>query len=176
MKSEKNFWIHWKSFLSDVLQRLKQPFRHPSFGMYFVFFMLGVGGIGVWLELIKAILNPTFEAKMLVPRSLSTYLLAVIATAAADLVMSEEQTKRYMRMFALSSLVVGTALGVVGLTIPFYRWAISCAALGTILGLLLWLLANSANSKLLEQDPPVDAATGGDPDQNLAGNLDGLQA
>lgn len=181
MGFEKNFWTHWNSFLSDVLQRLKKPFRHPAFCMYFVVFTLGVGGIGVWIEAIKAILNPTFEAMMLVPRTLSTYLLAVIATAAADLVMSdlvmpEEQTKRYMRMFALASLVVGTALGVVGLNISFLKWAYGCAILGTILALLLWWLANAANSKFLEQDPPVDAATGGDPDQNLAGNLDGLQA
>lgn len=130
MESEKDFWIHWKSFLSDILQRLKQPVRHPSFGMYFVVFTLGVGGLGVWLEGVKAILNPTFEAKMLVPRSLSTYLLAVIATAAADLIMSEDLAKRYMRMLTLSSFVVGTSFGVLGLTISFLKTAYVCATLG----------------------------------------------
>lgn len=170
MESEKDFWIHWKGLLSDVWQRLKQPLRQPSFGMYFVVFTLGVGGIGFWLEAIKAYLNPTLEAKMLVPRALSTYLLAVIATAAADLILSEDLTKRYMRMLALSSFVIGAALGVLGLTIPFLNIAFVCAALGTLLALLLWLLANSDNPKLSEQSPPVDAATGGNP-ENIQGNL-----
>jgi hypothetical protein len=173
MESEKDFWRHWKDFFSDGMKGMKQPLAHPSFVLYFLVITLGVGGIGVWLEVYKAYLNPTFEALILVPRSLSTYLLAVLATASADLILSTEQTKRSMRMLALSSLLAGTALALIGLNISFLRWAYGCAILGTILALLLWLLANSDNSKLFEPSPPVDAATGGDP-ENIQGNLNGI--
>jgi hypothetical protein len=172
-ESEKDFWKHWKIFGSDILQRLKQPFAHPPFVLYFLVVIVGVGGIGVWIEIYKTFTKRTDESIISVPRSLSTYLLAILATAAADLILSILETKRSMLMLALSSLIAGIVLAVIGLTITTLMWASSCAVLGTILALLLWLLANADNAKLFESSPPIDAATGGNPEE-IAGNTDGI--
>jgi membrane associated rhomboid family serine protease len=169
------FWRHWIDFSSDLWRMLKAPLGQPPFIFYFLGIIVIVGGLGVSLSISEGINAGTLVASTAVPRSLSTFLLAILATAFVDLSMHfEAQAKRSLKMFALFTLVLGTVGGTIALLTSNIKMAYSSAVAGSLLALLLWWIANSANEKLFEPNPSPTASLGENL-QEMPGTLEGFQ-
>jgi hypothetical protein len=157
---------NWKELWIELKRRLKKPLGYPSFVFYFLGIIILIGGLGVWISIYKK----TWDA---VPRDLSTYLLAILSSAAADLILSEGK-KQSLQMFSILTLVIGGFLSVLSEANSDLTRAYIYAILGAFLALLLWWIANADNAKLFGENPPPNAATGGDPNIIL-GNLSGIE-
>jgi hypothetical protein len=161
---------HWSVFVNDIWQKMKRPWAHPPFVMYFVIIIIGVGGLGAWIEISKAYQAPSPAALVTASRSLSTYLLAILSAAAADLIISQSPLNRSTIMLAISVLIVGAALALIGFVSLSYKLGLVCSVVGTLAAWFLWIVANSDNQKLFEEDPPQTAPIGENPSV-ITGNI-----
>lgn len=169
------FWRNWIDFLEALWRGMIDPFGQPPFVFYFLGIIVTVGGLGVLISVYEGVRTATLTTTVSVPRSLSTFLLAILATAFVDLNLSSEiESKRSMKMFALFTLVVGTVGGTMALLTANVRLAYWCALVGTFLALFLWWIANSKNEKLFEPNPPATAPLG-ESSAGLPGTLEGIQ-
>ena len=170
---------NWRDLFGELWRRLRRPIGYPAFILYFVTIIIIVGGLGTWLTMLAG-------NWVTVPSSISTYLLAIIAAAAADLILSKpkDNTKRTLelslQMLALASLVIGTSLAVLTEFTEDFTAKYIFSILGSILALLLWWIANSDNEKLMDSDVDPFDSTGGrmTEEGNLSaieGNLEGLE-
>jgi hypothetical protein len=100
-KIRTGFWKNWIDFAEAVLQSIIEPLGQPAFIFYFLGIIIVVGSLGVTISIYEAVVSGTLTATHSVPKSLSTYLLAILATAFVDLTLTAEtQSKRSLKMFA----------------------------------------------------------------------------
>jgi hypothetical protein len=174
-KIRTGFWKNWIDFGEALWQSVIEPFGQPAFIFYFLGIIIVVGSLGVTISLYDAVATGTLTATHAVPRSLSTYLLAILATAFVDLTLTvETQSKRSLKMFALLTLVLGTVGGTIALLTLNVKLAYICALIGTFMALSLWWIANSKNEKLFEPNPSPTAPLG-ENSGDMPGSLEGIK-
>lgn len=157
----------WKALWNDIKVRLQQLFR-PGIFLYFIFVVIGVGGIGTWMALWRGKVADLSE-------SLATGAIALIAGVTIELVLPQK-TAHSMKMLGYTGLTV--AGGLLALSIALkernqYGLAIATATVLALLSWFFWILTNSENPNL---NPPEDAAIGGDPEKlEIPGDLSGFK-
>ena len=172
MKDETNPWIELGD---EIKRRLWEPCKMPPFIFYFFAAIVIVGGIGVWIEVFTA-------NWMSVPTALSTYLLALSATSAADLILideSEDVSRTLalsLRMFAFLLLIAGVVLAIISLLINTNQVSARywCSIAGVVIALLLYWIAN-ADSRRFDRFPPPKEFIGGDAEEELKGSMEDIQ-
>jgi hypothetical protein len=125
--------------------------------MYFVFVVIGIGGLGVWQSADFAALRA----------NLATYAMGIAAAAAVELVLPES-TSRSLRMLAISLGIIAIAASLLYQRIG----NVDVVWLAAVCAWLLWVLSSSSNVNIGSPNPV--AATGGDT-QQVAGDLSGFQ-
>lgn len=161
---ETDHWEKWKGLGDDLKMRIVGPTSQPTFIMYFLVVMLAVGGIGCWLTMFsKGFGTEAFS-------SLSTYSIAVLAAAMADVLLSQD-VRQSFRMFSMGVLALGVVLAVLGLTTPSNYWTYASSMIAALLSWFLWYVANADNEKLKEPPASPTVTTGGDPAGTLTGTL-----
>jgi hypothetical protein len=156
----------WKELVAEIRRRVKDPFGQPEFVLYFVAIILLIGGLGVWISVYK-------KDWEVVPRDMSTYLLAILAASAADLVLSKKST-RSLQMLGLFVLVTGGFLAVLSQANTNVIRAYVYAIVGTLMALLLWWVANSIRRDIFGPAEPIDAL-GGQLHEELTGDLTDIE-
>lgn len=171
VKKNENVYIGWKSLLDELARRLKKPIHHPSFVLYFFVIIILIGAAGFWISLFRELSNePNCRNWIILPRTLSTYLLAILTAGSTELILLSEQT-RSLRMFAISTLIIGLIFSIFGQVLTKSIFALLFAILGTAIALYIWWIANSDNIRLLEEIPNANVTTGGDTEQELEGDI-----
>lgn len=165
----------WKDLIHELRKRLLDPLSDPVFVFYFAFIILGVGGVDIWISIVTATTDATSSNMAAVPRSLATYLLAIVAASFVDLsflTFTEssvepvgdralpQKTRLSLWMLAISTLIVAVAFALISFSSARLRWTYGCAIFGTVAALFLWWIANYGNTKL--RLPSAFAVTGGD--------------
>lgn len=145
----------WLALCGDLWGRLR-TIADPARLMYFVFVVVGIGGLGVWQSSVA-----------LLHANLATYAMGIAAAGAVELVLPES-TSRAMKMFAISLgiMAISTSLLYARIGQGQIVWVAPVSAW------LLWILSASSNVNIGSQNPV--AATGGDTHQ-VAGDLTGFQ-
>lgn len=92
-----------KAFLLD---RLLTPLGHFSFWTYFILAIIGLGAVGVWVEVVRWKLAPEPETSGIIT-AIDTYFPAVAAGATLQLVMASRE--KYVRSF---SILMASIIGV----------------------------------------------------------------
>ena len=172
MENKTNLWVELGG---EIQRRLFQPCKMPQFIFYFVASIVIVGGIGVWIEVFTA-------NWMSVPTALSTYLLALLATSAADLILIDETEQisktlaLSLRMFAFLLLVTGVVLAIISLLINTNQVSTRywCSVAGVTIALLLYWIAN-ADSRKFDQFPLSKSFLGGDSEKELEGSIEDIR-
>lgn len=162
----------------ERIQAAASAFRQATFLFYFIFIVMWVGGLGIWIPLLKAAFgfpHPPWED---ISREMATCLLAIMGGGAADLVLADRDAKSVKMLgFSLGICCVTLAIIGMGSFLPDVHLAIGASIIGSVLALLVWVLANTDNLKLSERPPPEpEAATGGPATGGAAANIAGTTA
>ena len=161
---------NWSELNEQVVERLRKPWGHPEFIFYFfiVVCIIGLGGVIISFSSGMSNIN-CFDHKNFTLNICTTFI-AVVATAAADLVMTGDDAKtKIFRIIGISSLLV--CIGLFWLTttlIDGWNYVPSC--FGLFLALSTWWLANANSPHLTRQRSPSDAVP--DVPDDLPGNTD----
>lgn len=143
------------------------PLGHVSFWTYFILAIIGLGAVGVWVELFRWMLTAESGTEGMLT-AIYTYFPAVAAGATLQLVMaSDDKHVRSFSMllaFVIGATVVPHALGLVKV-VGSFLWGL----VGTVFSLGLWWIANGANQDFLDLTP-VDSL-GGDSSMEPKGNI-----
>lgn len=133
----------------EIWFRIKLPFKPLSwaFLLYLFFFVIGYGGLGVWLTVYTY--SGTEEHLSHIPPAIGTYFLALWATSFFDLNTSKDVINK-KSIFNISIAGLGLAILFLFLayenTLISYLWAL----LGLIISIMYWIFVNSDNQSFYE--------------------------
>ena len=169
MATESKAWTRrWAALWRELVLRAVEPIEHPTFVIFFFAIVVGVGGIGTWVELFKLIRPQGTPAPLdgLIT-SLITFFFALVGTSCTQLIIEESESKalRALAQLVLFLAFVGAVLATAGV------WSGQAGVLpwtlASVAALVIWWLANAKSPGL--RDP--DAPTGGTVTKTLPGNL-----
>ncbi|WP_394538806.1 hypothetical protein PRJ39_25150 [Lysobacter enzymogenes] len=168
----------YRQIADELGERTARPIKHPSFVVFFVCAVLGLGALGIWLELYSYIYSvpekyPHRETDAL-RTALLTFFPAVAGTAAMQL-MWAESTKHFRSVaFAILGVFLVVALVIFPARISNGS-ALFFGTAASVMSLWVWWIANAKQDDLLDEVDP-SAPVGGDNVQvKLAGSLDDFQ-
>lgn len=162
----------------ELKERTSKPAKHPSFVLFFIFAVLGLGALGIWLELYSYLYPepgayPRQETDAL-RTALLTFFPAVAGTAAMQL-MWAASTKHFRSVaFAIlgSFLVAALIISPARIT---NASALFVGVMASVASLWVWWIANAKQAELLDKIN-TSAPTGGDDvNRELPGSLEGYQ-
>lgn len=160
---------HWSALWRELQLRAIEPFESPTFVLFFIAIVIGVGGIGTWFELFR-LAKPQETPDPLdgLVTSLITFFFALVGTSCTQLIIEESESKalRALGQFVLILAFVGAAVlvavGMASGQAGIWPWTVA-----SIFALIVWWMANAKSTGL--RDP--DAPTGGAVTKKLPGNL-----
>jgi hypothetical protein len=166
----------WVLLGKELTRRSLFPLSHSSFFFFFIGGVVGLGGIGVWLELeaLSRIGHTPPTPLGSLRTALIAFFPALAGTSCMQLIWSDE-SKKYMKSFSTAIM-----LGAAAIAVMTARPSVSDAAalwiasIASVVALWIWWIANAFQNEFL--DPP-DAAVGGDAGAGpLPGDLSDYQS
>lgn len=132
----------------------KELRRYRRLINYLTFFIVGIGGLGLWIAWSQWGLGVGGVAAKDVLSNWGTLVISLAATTCADSQLDDRDGSGTKRLFILSLALTAVACGVCSLllaqmavNIAFYT-----AIAGSIIALLEWVLVNASNPLLYESD------------------------
>jgi hypothetical protein len=159
---------HWAALGHELVLRAIEPFESPTFVFFFFSVVIGVGGIGIWVEIIK-FYRPqvTLDPLNGIITSLITFFFALVGTSCTQLIIEESDSKS-LRALAQFVLLIAILIGAFSITgVGSSQPGLWLWILASVFALMVWWLANAKSPGL--RDP--DAPTGGAVTKTLPGNL-----
>lgn len=168
----------YREIADEFKERTVKPFKHPSFVLFFIFAVLGLGALGIWLELY-AFIYPEKGAYSTggtdaLRTAVLTFFPAVAGTAAMQL-MWAEATKHFRSVaFAIlgAFLVVALIISPARISNPS---ALVVGVLASFFSLWVWWIANAKQADLLDKINTSAPVGGDDVEVPLPGSLDDYQ-
>ncbi|MCI1741549.1 MAG: hypothetical protein LKI18_04110 [Prevotella sp.] len=128
------------NIFQELLGRFKEPWC-PSFVMYLILIIIGLGGIGIWLPLLK----DGYSLTSLITNIVS-YSCALIAPAMLSIILSIISTKHKV---SLALVIIGMVVFVSSAVLyTVFRNSIVTAMLCALLAIVAWIIANYDNPEL----------------------------
>lgn len=161
--------------MDEIKGRSLKPFDHPSFIVYFLVAILGLGGLGVWVELYRWIYDPSCHPSLSgIRTAVNTFYPALAGAAALQLVWSEQAKQLRSVAILLFVAFIATALWLAPAIITDLSATIA-GSIASLAALWCWWIAN-ANTPDFQDTNPDAAVGGGDPaTKPLPGGLNGFQ-
>lgn len=169
---------HWQSLGAELWKRTVIPARHPSFVIFFIVAIVGIGPIGIWTELI----NDFWKASKGIQELRSAFVSFVPAFLAAtcmQLIWAEDY-RRSLRAFSIFIFFVcGVGIWLCGNIPEGNKNAVLFVGFFlVILSMWMWWIANAYQKEFMDDknrdfDSPLGGANLNAP---LAGSLDGFNA
>ena len=167
----------WVRLGSNLWSRTHQPFRNPTFVIYFLISMI-IGGIGIWIALIESLspstngtLTPSITPEVF--QSTLTFFAAVGSISCVQILITEDEDKHLRSLFVLFLilfviLAVTAAFG--GSIAP--RLPAFATVFGLFFAAVSWWIANWDDRKFSQTS--AQAPLGGSPDDDAAGDTEGF--
>jgi len=163
------FFKLWIDLFKELANRLIDPVQSPNFILYFIVIVIGVGGIGPWINLAKKNNLPEFYY------SVATFALTLASASFADVVLyrnrnnSIDENKNYdMLTFPYTCIFFITAASAVFSLIicGFFPENLATGAnfslVSLFFGIFLWWQVNSRNPQLYKAPLEAENALGDD--------------
>lgn len=136
-----------KNILRKLLAKLKSPWS-ISFFLYFVFFVVLIGGLGVIFSFFQGLYNHSFNSWNII-ENIITYSITLAFPAAIPLLQSIFKTENKV---SLIILILSSLLLIIGLSIISYIFKIAIPALiCLVISWIIWIIANSENKSLQDK-------------------------
>lgn len=139
-------------FFKEIRDRSKMQFIpfNDLYLVYLFFFILLIGGAGIWISLAQEIRSDNFNASNLT-LNIGTYYLTLITTSYIDITTNEKiVNKKSLQVYSFILLFI--IVIIFGCTF-FLRsgYAIFLSTIGIIIALFIWHLANCDNDKFNDE-------------------------
>ncbi len=139
-----------KNFTQEIFERFKMPWKYSAFRSYFLFIVIFYGGCGVFLSIYDCYIN-TWTDSYKIAQNMATYFMAIIAASLVDLNLSSAIKN-------MASLIINS-IALLGFTFVLFlttyliksHYAFLPASIGTVISLIIWILANADNEKLSDE-------------------------
>jgi len=152
----------WKSFFYQLKKQIVSPFDSVIFVLYFTVFLVGIGGIGHWINISRALSDaPPEHGWFLVLESMCIFSITLGSAAIAEIVLKskvnvvsdcseKEPMDTILRFFYMSLFMVILSFSVVGLIQASNKNAGSFlySIVAYLLCLFVWWIVNSDNPNL----------------------------
>lgn len=182
----------WVYLGRELRRRTIEPFGHVPFVFYLLIAVIFFGALGIWVELVKIGLTEPQAVQAegppgTVPASIDlgslitaviTYFPALIGSAALQFALAQvNRTDKILITFALFMLI---AFSIAAVLLSILSKAhggpvLTVGLLFCVGAIWVWVIANADDVTFRRVPPKVDAASGGDPDRDLPGSLNGCQ-
>lgn len=168
--------LHWPALGRELRDRTLKPVFHPSFVIFFVVAILGVGPTGFWIELFSYVTTKSLDASAL-RASFVSFVPAFVAATTMQLIWAEN-AKRSLRAFAILILSV-CMLGLIFCKSSAFAdpVAITFGVCSTAIALWMWWIANANQKEFHDESEDLsrNPIGGESTDAPLAGDLSGFQ-
>lgn len=166
----------WSYLWTEIKRRTTQPFSDVPFVIYVLVGIVGLGCLGIWVEVVKTFLSPSFVGGDGVLTALATFFPALICSSSLQLILAS--TGRGDKVLvsigyfvSFVAVIAAVLISVLNSRMPHYTvWA---AVAFSVLAIWLWWFTNGDDPTY--KSAPVDAATGGNPTRALKGDTTGFQ-
>jgi|GEM_PF-2140761 len=135
-------------FFKEVRERSKMQFSpfNDLYLTYIFFFILFIGGAGIWISLVKELMSESFNARNFT-LNIGTYYLALISTSYIDITTNEKiVNKKSLQVYSFILLFI--IIGIFSLTFLLSSgFSILLSTIGILIALFIWHIANCDNEK-----------------------------
>lgn len=139
-----------RNFFQEILYRLRRPWN-TAFSGYFILIVIVFGGFGVPYSFFTAINSPEDDG-IIVAQNMATYFMAVLASSVVDLNLSWGIENRVSFLVYSFLIFIGGFIILLWTYSVHTDWAFIPAALGCLICWIVWVLANSDNEKLSDEN------------------------
>ncbi|WDM62270.1 hypothetical protein [Stenotrophomonas forensis] len=178
-------WDFFQDLKKEAWQRTCTPFRSPSFLVFFAIAVVGLGALGIWLEIyslilpeppaLRGALNTTDNGLSSLRAAILTFFPAVAGTSAMQLIWAEKLKHFRSASILLLFIFLVSALITSPSRVPDF-WALLAGTLMSILSMWVWWIANATQPDLLDKRIDLDSAVGGeDVTAPMQGNTEGFK-
>lgn len=139
-------------FFKEIKERSKLQFVpfNDLYTVYLVFFILLIGGAGIWISLIQELNNTHFNTKSLT-LNIGTYYLALITTSYIDITTNEKIiNKKSLQIYSFIFLFIIVAIFGLTFILPS-SYSLLLSTIGILIALFIWHLANCDNEKFNDE-------------------------
>ncbi|WP_373047032.1 hypothetical protein [Vulgatibacter sp.] len=160
----------WKALRGDIAHRITLPFQHPELAIYFTFFVLGAGHLGTWVEVFRPMMTSegyTSSAVIQMSRAAAGASLSLCGPMLVHLAIA--RLARAITVLSIGLVSAGIILSFVTFILPHPRATLATGIIASLLCLGLWWVLNPTGS-VVEDEPSLSAATGGDVSTELEGS------
>lgn len=139
-------------FFKEIKDRSRLQFRpfNDLYLAYLIFFVLIIGGIGIWISLIQELRNEEFNHLNFV-LNIGTYYLVLITTSYIDIATNEKVVnKKSLQIYSFILLFIIVGVFVLSFVLP-PAFSILSSVVGVLIALFIWHLANCDNEKFNDE-------------------------
>ena len=150
--------------------------RFPLF-VFVLVAIVGLGGLGIWVELVKALLSESPEESDGLFTAVATFYPALAGSASCQLILNATgMLNRIITALGILVLFIFLAAAVlVGIFHSQYPFAcLISAIILVVFSIWIWIISNADNP--IFHPVRIDAASGGSPSRNPKGDLSGFKA
>lgn len=163
----------WARLATELRRRTREPISNPPFVFFFIPGVVIFGGLGIWAEVVKIAITESSAGLAGLITAIITFYPALGGSTTIQLVFAsfneKDKTLLSLGVFLLCLFPISALL----LSLFSGRYPISVLVLGIILSLSVvwvWWITNCDDVTYKQMSTP-DAATGGDPERSLSGDL-----
>lgn len=166
----------WRYLKHELVRRTYQPLSDVPFVFYVLLAIIGLGCLGIWVELVKVAIASGQRGYDGVVTALATFFPALVGSSSLQLVLTSTGNKDKV-LVSFACLACGISFAAVILISVLYPhfpdysfWASALFAIGAV---WLWCFTNGDDPTY--KSAPVDAPSGGDPNRRLKGDTHGYE-
>lgn len=170
----------YRQFAKEMGRRTSSSFLDFTFVLYVFLGVLLFGGLGIWSEVVKNLIGDEWRWDAIM-QALATYYPALIGAATIQLILeaNRQDLRAFDRpmtivsvLFLIISIITGILIRVFEANSTFADFCFWGTIALSIFGVWVWAVANCDNPDL-KTDP--SAASGGDPNRPLKGDMGGFE-
>jgi len=164
---------HWYQFREALKSRTSDPSHHPSYWGYFLVGVLLLGGLGIWVEILRIILSKNTPDLTSLCVAINVFYPSLGCASALQFVWGE-----YPKMLRALAIVMCGLFVVPCVLIAIFGhytgWVLFWEIILSLISLWSWWITNADNRNLLDPDPPT-AYGPSNATEALGGTLQGFK-
>jgi hypothetical protein len=166
----------WPYLRREIRRRTFQPFSHAPFIFYVLLAILGLGCLGIWVELVKVAMSSSQSSYEGVLTALATFFPALIGSSSLQLILTSTGNRDKVLVsfgYFISSLAIAAVILISVLHAALPNITFWAAVFFTVAAIWLWWFTNGDDPTY--KSAPLDASSGGDTDKPLRGDTSGFR-